>query len=114
MTSFVLREIGNERTARRFTFEVAGNGVARTSIVVAVDLDLARKYAISLQELPLLCLRLLERSPSAENTVVFSEAEMVDHAKLRADAKLSNDRKQMLRKKRTSALVGQAWRGGIK
>lgn len=112
--AFVLKGIANERAARRFTFEVTEKGSVQASIVVAVDVDLARRFGIPLQELPLLCLHLLERSPSPEKTLIFTEAEMVNYAKLRDDAKSSHERKQRLRKKRTSALVGQAWRAGTR
>ena len=56
---FALMGFTNEHNLRRFTFELAGSGPPRTTVVVEADMALARKYEIPLQELPLLCVRLL-------------------------------------------------------
>jgi hypothetical protein len=45
---------------RRFAFQRAGVGGEKTRITVGADINLARKYEIRLQELPLICLQMLE------------------------------------------------------
>lgn len=109
--AFVLTAMTNEGAMRRFTFAAAGTARGQAGIAVLVDLDLARKYRIGLQELPLLCAGLLERSLAPANTLIFSESDMIDCANLRKQAESDRARKQLTRKKPTSPLVGQAWRG---
>jgi hypothetical protein len=91
--AYRLTGIANENALRMFTFEAAGGEPAVATIVVAVDLNLARRYLIALQDLPLLCLGLLERSPSPEKAMVFAEAEMIDYARLREETKALKARK---------------------
>ena len=57
---FTLTGFTNEGSLRRFTFELAGSGPPRTTVVVIADIALVRKYEIPLQELPLLCVGLLK------------------------------------------------------
>jgi hypothetical protein len=85
---FALTGFTNELSLRRFTFELAGSGPPRTTMFVVADMTLVRKYEIPLQELPLLCLRLLEsRTADTNGTVVFSEEEMIEYANRREEAK---------------------------
>ena len=86
---FALTGMSNERNLRRFRFELVGRGVPRTAIVVVADMVLVRRYEIPLQELPLLCLRLLESGPAAapNGTMVFPEKEMIEYANRRREAK---------------------------
>ena len=84
---FKLMGFTNELSLRRFTFELVGSGPPRTMVVVA-DMALVRKHKIPLQELPLLCLRLLESlTAAAKGTVVFPEKEMIEYANRREEAK---------------------------
>lgn len=138
--AFVLTGVAHERNARQFTFELAGSGKVRFRIVVIADLLLARKYEIPLQELPLLCLHLLDgrtapaaaappagnppppraavaagvagilgprqfdsSPPDASDTVVFGEANMIEYARLRAEAKSAAERKRRAHVPRPSA-----------
>ncbi|HVW08229.1 MAG TPA: hypothetical protein VHC90_06585 [Bryobacteraceae bacterium] len=48
----------------------------RTRFSVRVDLELSRQCGVRLQELPLLCVSVLERRTGDERDLVFSEAEM--------------------------------------
>ena len=57
-------------------------------MVVVADMALVRKYEIPLQELPLLCVRLLESATAdADGTAVLSEKEMIEYANRRKEAK---------------------------
>jgi hypothetical protein len=96
---FALTGFTNEHSLRRFTFELAGSGPPRTTLVVEADMALVRKYDIPLQELPLLCLRLLESLTAAANgTVVFPEKEMIEYANRRREAKhLAEQKRHMYR-----------------
>lgn len=57
--SFTLAGFDECEGLRRFSFErIAGN--MKTTVVVRADLSLTRKHDIRLQELPLICARLLQ------------------------------------------------------
>ena len=85
---FALTGFTDESSLRRFTFELAGSGPPRTTMVVVADMALVRKYEIPLQELPLLCVRLLEsRTVDTDAPTVFSEKEMIEYSNRRRDAK---------------------------
>ncbi len=60
---YMLIGFSQENEIRRFNFErVAGNG-AHTKFTVAADLVMLRGFKIQVQDLPLLCCRLLEAQP---------------------------------------------------
>lgn len=97
---------------RIFTFEANPAGGAKMEFAVKVDLDLARKYGIQMQALPLLCFALLERSDNAtQRTFIYTEDEMCLHARAckeeRAAALL---KKQSARKTLTTSQPGVGWR----
>ncbi len=109
--SFVLTSLTHEDGARHFTFEQTGKGAARTRILVTVNLELARKYAIPLQELPLLCLRLLEdQTALPEANIVFAESAMIDYAGRRSAAKFSAEQKRLAHRTPKPNNLGSAWR----
>jgi len=92
---FALMGFTNELSLRRFTFELVGSGPPRTTMVVVADMALVRKYEIPLQELPLLCVRLLQSwTADADSTAVFSEKEMIEYANRRKEAKDLAERKR--------------------
>lgn len=63
---------------REFAFNGIDEARSKTPFKVIADLELSRKYNIAVQELPLLCRRLLEQMPegSGSRTLTFSETEM--------------------------------------
>jgi hypothetical protein len=82
-------------------------------MTVKADLGLSRRYGIQMQELPLLCRNLLERSDNeAEtHTFTFSENDMCLHAKDRASAKEAAAQRRKSPRRTPSENVGAAWRG---
>lgn len=64
---------------RRFTFQCVAADRSMTTVTVRADVSLARKHEIRLQELPLLCLRLLqsldEKAPVVP--IILTEAHMI-------------------------------------
>ena len=102
---FALTSFTDESSLRRFTFELAGTGPPRTTVVVVADMTLVRKYEIPLQELPLLCVRLFESwTADADSTAVFSEKEMIEYANRRKEAKdLAERKRHMFRAAKTGA-----------
>lgn len=80
---------------RVFAFECVGEDKVRASFQVRADLLLARKYGIPMQELPLLCRRILERRQvgDQQRMYTFTEADMCVQADLRAEKIASQKRK---------------------
>jgi hypothetical protein len=75
---FVLTGFTHDIGFRVFTFDRIGEDRERTQCTVRADLALARKYGIQIQELPLLCRGLLDRSEEKGDmqSLVFTEDEM--------------------------------------
>lgn len=110
---FVLTGFTQDMAFRVFAFERMGSDHVRTKIVVKADLALSRRYGIPMQELPLLCRNLLERSDSGDetHTLTFSEDDMCLHAKDRASAKEAAAQRRKPPRRTPSENVGAAWRG---
>ena len=110
---FILTGFTQDLTFRVFAFERMGSDKVRTKMAVRADLALVRRYGIQMQELPLLCRNLLERSDnSAEmHTLTFSEDDMCLHAKDRASAKEAAAQRRKPARRTPSENLGAAWRG---
>ncbi len=111
---FVLTGFQNERNVRRYTFQLVGTDRKRhEEMTVGADLALIRKHRIPLQELPLLCRRLLEAhsaGPSKASALMFTEKDMLAYAHDRAVAESAAEQKKRAHRKPVSNHVGQAWR----
>lgn len=104
---------GFRRTAnvRLYSFQSLISDRIHRQFTVGVDLNLARLYAISLQELPLLCRKLLEGQPVGEvGSLRFSEQEMLGIVERRAEAQREAEQKSKNRRRPPSSQAGQAWR----
>ena len=77
-TTFVLTGFRHDLGFRVFEFDCVEDGRMRTRHTVRADLALARKYGIHIQELPLLCRRLLDASgKGSRSSLTLPEAEMI-------------------------------------
>lgn len=56
-----------------FAYEVIFADHVRTSFTVRADLALSRRFGIQLQELPLMCMGILERRVMENNTLTTEE-----------------------------------------
>ena len=84
---YLLTGFSNDIGFRVFAFDVIGDDRVRITYSVRADLTLARKYGITLQELPLLCRGVLEQRifvSKVERRFTYTEAEMSIHADARA------------------------------
>jgi hypothetical protein len=63
---FILIGFMQDLGFRVFAFEGIGEDKIRTEFLVKADLNLTRRYGITLQELPLMCRGLLERRNEGE------------------------------------------------
>jgi hypothetical protein len=75
---YILTGFTHHMSFRVFAFECVGEDRVRTEYKVRADLALIRRYGIRVQELPLLCLGILERRNEAEvqRTFTYTEADM--------------------------------------
>jgi hypothetical protein len=115
---FVLTGFSQENNIRRYTFQAlpAGNSkpvaTNKKEWTVSADLSLMRKHKIPLQELPLLCKRLVEAQAdqAKEDTLMFTERDMLGYASNRTAAELAAEVKKRARRMPSSSRVGMAWR----
>jgi len=109
---FSLTGFSQSANVRLYAFQGVNNDRMHREFTVGVDLNLARRYAISLQELPLLCRKLLEEQPAVGevDSLTFSEQEMLGIAERRAEAQREAEQKSKNRRRPPSSKVGQAWR----
>ena len=99
---------------RVFAFERTGEDRSRTKCTVRADLALIRRYGIQIQELPLLCRGILDRSEEGREleSVTFTEDEMRACATERAAAREgAAARKRKPPHRPVGENVGAAWRG---
>ena len=76
-STFVLTGFRQDLGFRVFEFDRAGKAQTRTHHAVRADLTLVRKYGLHIQELPLLCRRLLEASEAPGTSLTLPEADMI-------------------------------------
>lgn len=108
---FILTGFTQDMAFRVFAFECVNADRTRTKYAVRADLGLARRYGIRVQELPLLCRAVLEKSGEAarNRTLTFTEDEMQLRARDSALAREMATRKKP-RRTATSPNIGSAWR----
>lgn len=108
---YVLAGFRQLRDTRRYYFDAIDEGAGRKRVSVSANVVLIRKYGISLQELPLLCRRLLEKQSNV-TSIDFTESEMALFADKRAAEASAAMVHRRPRKRVFPNIVGQAWRGG--
>ena len=88
---YTLTGFTQDSGCRVFAYDGVGEDRVRIKYTVSADLALSRKYGIRLQELPLMCLEILERSSAMDEaggaepvvalrTLSFTEAAMIRYA----------------------------------
>ncbi len=94
---------------RRFAFLCVGSDRSRRTIIVRADLSLARKHAIRLQELPLICLRLLQ---SFGDCVLAESIALTEDQMIAVQTATQTAAEKKIRKapRRRPTEAGQAWR----
>ena len=111
---FVLNGFSEDMGFRVFTFERISadrTHIVRLPFTVRIDLALARKHGIRLQELPLLCRSVLERGheDQEQRAFTYTEQDMCQHAE-RIAARDEAAKNARVSRRPVSARVGSAWR----
>ncbi len=115
VSQFILKGFSHSMGARVFAFERVAADRSRIAVSVTADLDLTRRYGISLQELPLLCRAVLERSDEepGRRAFVYTEEHMRLHAEgVAARAEAARQRKPPRRP--AGEQGGSGWRGTLR
>lgn len=109
---FILKGFSQSQSVRRYDFEGIAKDYARSQFTVCADVNLVRVYGIAMQELPLLCLELLERTAErdTEHRLVFTEDQMRQHRDQRLAARAAASQKKKPPRRPSSPNVGNAWR----
>ena len=110
---FTLMGFSQEGSMRHFAFQCVNDNRSHSDFTVDADTNLTRRYGISLQELPLLCRRLLEETlfVTPGGAFIFGEDRMRQHAAQReTNERIAQEKKRPHRKPNHES-VGQAWRG---
>ena len=108
---YIFTGFRDSNAVRHFNFDRVAEDRSRTKVVVDADMASAREHKILLQDLPLLCLRLLETSDEAAHceSFTFTQARMLE---IRNAAKAAGERKTAKKPQKPSPAAGQAWRTG--
>ncbi|MBI4894103.1 MAG: hypothetical protein HY821_26025 [Acidobacteria bacterium] len=108
--TYILNGFSQEGEYRVFSFEGIDSERVRTTFLVRIHLALSRQYGIRIQDLPLLCKGVLERSGEepASPTTTFTEREMDEYAKVAAARVAATQRTGP--RKPAGANLGAAWR----
>jgi hypothetical protein len=107
--TFTLSGFREGNGLRRFVFQCVAAGGAKSTVVVGADVSLARKHEIRLQELPLICVRLLEGldDQALAQPITLTEDHMIA---IQAVAREAAEKRSQKPTRRPSALAGHAWR----
>lgn len=109
---FVFTGFQQVENIRRYAFQGVADDRKKAEFTVGVDLATVRRYGIPLQELPLLCRRVLEERDAAEHSqaMTFTEQHMRGYATGRAQRIEAEQKKKMSRRFVPSRQTGKAWR----
>jgi hypothetical protein len=109
---FILTGFRQEANVRQFAFQGIAPDKTRTVFTVGADLQMIRKYQIALQELPLLCRRLLEEHSNGDPStdLTFTEEDMQLYAKHREDAKELAAQKKKIPRRPVGSAVAAEWK----
>lgn len=92
-------------SVRSFMFEeVQGNGASSAAFTVVADLAAARKFRITLQELPALCSRLLASRADDQpaGIIILTDEDLKVHAAANVASAREEETKRLLRSRRAA------------
>jgi hypothetical protein len=103
-SNFVLTGFSHDLGFRVFEFACVDKERIRTRYTVRADLTLVRKYGVHIQELPLLCRRLLDASEAPGLSLTLPEADMIACAEKETSRNQAKARKPWQRPSSEQAL----------
>ena len=110
--SYILTGFTHDLGFRVFTFECVAKDRARSAYKVRADLSLVRKYGIRVQELPLLCRGILDRTEdmAEAQSMIFTEEDMRVHEQGRVAIRQAAASKKKPPRRPVTENAGSAWR----
>jgi hypothetical protein len=107
--TFTLCGFQDSGGSRLFAFQYVDADKSRTTIVVRADVRLARHYEIRLQELPLICVQLLESLglEALSGPITLTEDHMIG---IQAAVRTEAAKRAQKPPRRATPVGGQAWR----
>jgi hypothetical protein len=112
MMEFMLAGFKEGEGVREFRFDWVAADRSRRTVIVRADITLARKHDIRIQELPLLCRRLLEnvQEGALPAAITLTEDHMIV---IQSAARLAAEKKVQRPPRRPPTAAGQAWRNTV-
>lgn len=97
---YILISVEQSENIRLYAFTEIDTALHRAPMSVAVDISLLRKYAIPLQELPLLCRHYIQerRDAGSDSHLTYGEPEMMLYATRRAESERATEERKAHRK----------------
>ena len=97
---YILTSVEQSQNIRLYAFTEIDTSANRAPMTVAVDMSLLRKYAIPLQELPLLCRHYVQqrRGAGSDSNLTYGEPEMVLYSTRRAESERATQERKTNRK----------------
>lgn len=97
---YILTSVEQSQNIRLYAFTEVDTPAHRAPMTVAVDISLLRKYAIPLQELPLLCRHYVQerRGAGSDSTLTYGEPEMILYSTRRAESERATQERKSHRK----------------
>jgi len=98
---------------RLYSFEEVVSNEIRKAFLVTADIALLTKHHVRIQEVPMMCLRLLEGSAEAQpqlEVVVLTEADMIAHVQAAEAEKAASKKRKRSFKPANPVALGMAWR----
>jgi len=108
---FLLTGFSHDAGLRVFAFQGIAADRTRIACSVSADLALSRRHGITVQELPLLCLRLLEQEEAGEQArhLAFAEDDMRRYADDLATKRDSARKRRVPHRQPATAVVRSPW-----
>lgn len=108
---YTLAGFTHQMGVRTFAFVCTNDEKQKSEFRVRADLALIQRYGIRVQDLPLLCLGVLERRDEADDrrTFTYTEADMRSYAEARAIRDAEAEKKKVPRKQPPNN-AGASWR----
>lgn len=97
---YILTSVEQSQNIRLYAFTEIDTSAHRAPMTVAVDISLLRKYAIPLQELPLLCRHYVRerRGAGSDANLTYGEPEMILYSTRRAESERATQERKSHRK----------------
>jgi hypothetical protein len=111
---FLYMGFSHETTGvRLYSFEGVASPDSRKGFLVTADIALLTKHCVHIQDVPMMCLRLLESSAETEpqlESLVLTESDMLTHMRAKAAEKTAKKKSKRPFRPASAVALTMAWR----